>query len=248
MLAHKGLLSVLNAKTIVLASKSPRRSSLLGQIGLRFVVRGSTFDEKLPKSKFAGPSEYVVETARHKAIDVWRGFCKENKKAPELLIAADTVVASPDGRVLEKPANADAAAEMLAELSGRQHTVVTGVVLLAPARTAASGDVSGLPGQDFAYAERKFFESTTVRFCRLDWGMIDSYVDSKEPMDKAGSYGIQGLGGTFVSGIDGDYYNVVGLPIHALCRELIGWWAVHSGLQLKSGAGDAAAAVRRVDV
>jgi len=102
---------------------------------------------------------------------------------------------------------------MLKTLSGDSHEVVTAVVLLTPGQEGASS----------AYESRIFYETTQVTFADLTDDIIKSYVDTKEPMDKAGGYGIQGIGGSFVSGITGCYYNVMGFPLHRFCAELLKW-------------------------
>lgn len=119
----------------------------------------------------------------------------------EVILAADTVV-SLDHRILEKPADRTAALEMLRLLSGRTHEVVTGVTILTDER------------------EETFTVTTKVRFCTIPESWMLSYVATDEPYDKAGGYGIQGIGGLFVEAIDGDYYNVVGLPINPISRRL----------------------------
>ena len=124
------------------------------------------------------------------------------KRQPELLvIGADTVVCC-EGKILGKPHSREAAAEMLAALQGRSHEVYTGVTLYSQSEAVT------------------FFECTQVEFYPMTEAEISDYIDSKEPMDKAGAYGIQGLGARFVKGIRGDYNNVVGLPIGRLYQEL----------------------------
>eukprot|EP01135_Chromosphaera_perkinsii_P002301 Nk52_evm87s221 gene=Nk52_evmTU87s221 len=200
------ILPQLCARRIVLASGSPRRKDLLEGIGLKLDIVPSTFPETLDKSSFSHPSEYVVETARCKAREV------EERKGKELnadiIIGADTVVVR-DKCILEKPADEQLAFEMLKSLSGRKHEVYTGVVILF--RHTVKEE----------YQEYKFFERTEVCFDSLSDDVIRGYVATKEPMDKAGGYGIQGLGGTLVSGLNGCYYNVVGFPIHRFCSKLV---------------------------
>lgn len=125
-----------------------------------------------------------------------------------LLVAADTIVWDDSLEALGKPADAADAARMLAELSGRAHHVSTGVCVL---RLSPAGDV---------VSRRSFVETTDVEFWELEQEEIDAYVASGEPLDKAGAYGIQGLGRTLVKGIAGDYFNVVGLPVSRLVREI----------------------------
>ena len=206
---------------LVLASASPRRRELLSQIGLEFTVMPSTKEENA-KTMEAGA--LVQELSRQKAVDIWEqlsGGQGQNpdadqeqiseetqepnlngKRQPELLvIGADTVVCC-EGKILGKPHSREAAAEMLTALQGRSHEVYTGVTLYSQSETVT------------------FFECTQVEFYPMTEVEISEYIDSKEPMDKAGAYGIQGLGARFVKGIRGDYNNVVGLPVGRLYQEL----------------------------
>ena len=206
---------------LVLASASPRRRELLSQIGLEFTVMPSTKEEN---AKTTEAGALVQELSRQKAVDIWEqlsGGQGQNpdadqeqiseetqepnlngKRQPELLvIGADTVVCC-EGKILGKPHSREAAAEMLTALQGRSHEVYTGVTLYSQSETVT------------------FFECTQVEFYPITEVEISEYIDSKEPMDKAGAYGIQGLGARFVKGIRGDYNNVVGLPVGRLYQEL----------------------------
>ena len=206
---------------LVLASASPRRRELLSQIGLEFSVMPSTKEEN---AKTTEAGALVQELSRQKAVDIWEqlsGGQGQNpdtdqeqiseetqepnlngKRQPELLvIGADTVVCC-EGKILGKPHSREAAAEMLTALQGRSHEVYTGVTLYSQSETVT------------------FFECTQVEFYPMTEVEISEYIDSKEPMDKAGAYGIQGLGARFVKGIRGDYNNVVGLPVGRLYQEL----------------------------
>lgn len=206
---------------LVLASASPRRRELLSQIGLEFTVMPSTKEEN---AKTTEAGALVQELSRQKAVDIWEqlsGGQGQNpdadqeqiseetqepnlngKRQPELLvIGADTVVCC-EGKILGKPHSREAAAEMLTALQGRSHEVYTGVTLYSQSETVT------------------FFECTQVEFYPMTEVEISEYIDSKEPMDKAGAYGIQGLGARFVKGIRGDYNNVVGLPVGRLYQEL----------------------------
>ena len=206
---------------LVLASASPRRRELLSQIGLEFTVMPSTKEEN---AKTTEAGALVQELSRQKAADIWEqlsGGQGQNpdtdqeqiseetqepnlngKRQPELLvIGADTVVCC-EGKILGKPHSREAAAEMLTALQGRSHEVYTGVTLYSQSETVT------------------FFECTQVEFYPMTEVEISEYIDSKEPMDKAGAYGIQGLGARFVKGIRGDYNNVVGLPVGRLYQEL----------------------------
>lgn len=181
---------------IILASGSPRRRELLTAVGVPFEVRVSNVDEHVDGE--LAPDLFVEQLSLRKAADVARG-CDSDA----LVIGADTVVLK-DGAILGKPADADDARAMLARLSGDTHEVLTG---LSVVRNADAKCVS-------------VCERTSVRFCPLTDAQIDRYVATGEPLDKAGAYGIQGLGSLLVSGIEGDYFNVVGLPLCRLARVL----------------------------
>lgn len=176
---------------LILASASPRRTELLRQIGVPHMVRPSDVLEEAPYPMSS--EDYVMYLSQKKARAV--------AQPGEVILAADTVV-SLDHRILEKPADRTAALEMLRLLSGRTHEVVTGVTILTDER------------------EETFTVTTKVRFCTIPESWMLSYVATDEPYDKAGGYGIQGIGGLFVEAIDGDYYNVVGLPINPISRRL----------------------------
>lgn len=172
----------------MLASQSPRRRELLGQIGLDFTVQAPQLDE----GQFTGlgPAELVTTLAREKAA---LAAVDEDT----LVIAADTVVVL-EGEILGKPSSPDHAAKTLAALSGRTHQVYTGLCLRRG--ETVTGD----------------FVLTQVRFRQLSPQRIAQYVATGEPMDKAGAYGIQGRGALLVEEITGDYFNVVGLPLGRL--------------------------------
>lgn len=176
---------------LILASASPRRTELLRQIGVPHTVRPADVLEEAPYPMSS--EDYVMYLSQKKARAV--------AQPGEVILAADTVV-SLDHRILEKPADRTAALEMLRLLSGRTHEVVTGVTILTDKR------------------EETFTVTTKVRFCTIPESWMLSYVATDEPYDKAGGYGIQGIGGLFVEAIDGDYYNVVGLPINPISRRL----------------------------
>lgn len=179
--------------SVVLASASPRRRELLQTAGVAFTVHVSDAEEAIAPG--TPPQEAVTELARQKAQAVARE-CPD-----DLVIGADTVVVL-DGEILGKPADEADAARMLRMLSGRTHAVYTGVCLLRAGKAET------------------FFEQTLVTFYPLTNKEIEEYVATGEPMDKAGAYGIQGRGCTLVREIRGDYFNVVGLPVAALCRRL----------------------------
>ena len=180
---------------LILASASPRRFHLLKQVGIPFrqVVSGVTEDIEAP----AEPEAHVLELSRRKAEDVAR------RLNSGIVLGADTVVVL-EGQILGKPANAREATEMLRRLSGRTHQVYTGLTLID---VAADVSVSHV-------------EVTEVTFRELSEEEIAAYVATGEPLDKAGAYGIQGKGALLVSGINGCYYNVVGLPLAGLMNML----------------------------
>lgn len=179
---------------IVLASQSPRRKELLGRMGLEFVTQASKIDE----SAFDGleARELVATLSREKAQWIARQLDGET-----LVIGADTVVVR-DGAALGKPKDAEDAVAMLLSLSGRDHQVCTGVTVYRGDRVLTQ------------------VEETQVTFRELTEAEVRQYVSTGEPMDKAGAYGIQGLGGLLVEGIRGDYSNVVGLPVCRLGQML----------------------------
>jgi len=201
-------IALLQTANIVLASGSPRRQEILNNIlKLGVDVVPSTFEENLDKSQFT-PASYVEENARQKALEVW-GRLRAAGKTPDLIIGSDTVVSQGE-KILEKPRDEPHAVEMLKSLSGQTHKVYSGVALLYPPGA----------GQGEAPGQKCFTEVTDVTFAKLSDPVISAYVASGEPMDKAGGYGIQEVGGSFVSGINGDYFNVMGFPMHAFCRVL----------------------------
>eukprot|EP00045_Choanoeca_perplexa_P018068 m.276814 g.276814 ORF g.276814 m.276814 type:complete len:208 (+) comp17701_c0_seq7:1931-2554(+) len=197
------LLEQLNAKKIVLASGSPRRKEILESIGLKFEVVKSQFDEKsLDKAAYATPFEFVKDNALHKAREV-----AGREQNASIIIGCDTVVIL-DEKILEKPDDDAEAVAMLTSLSGRTHHVASGVALLH--RSSSSQP----------WQESQFHQVTQVTFGELDPAEIKAYVTTGDSMDKAGSYGIQSIGGLYVSSIQGDYYNVVGLPLHECAKRL----------------------------
>lgn len=195
-------------RRIILASSSPRRAALLRQIGLEFTVEpsgvGEGMDERLT------PAELALSLSAAKAA----GVAAANPGA--LVIAADTLVVL-EGRALGKPASPQEAGAMLRSLAGKAHTVVTGLTIAeGGSGKAASGTVE-----------------TRVHVRPLSDGEIEAYVRSGEPLDKAGAYGIQGLGAAIVERIEGDYSNVVGLPLFALAGALRGF-----GVDVLAGQGE----------
>lgn len=176
--------------SLILASASPRRAALLEQMGLAFLVIPSELDEGTPILPI---EKWVQELSKAKALAVQAG-------AGDIVLAADTVVVFED-QVLGKPESEQAALEMLELLSGRMHYVVTGICAVSRPQNFAEVNIY----QDF--------ERTKVFFRKLSSNEIKAYVKSREPFDKAGAYGIQGLGALFAEKIEGCYYNIVGLPL-----------------------------------
>ncbi len=177
---------------LVLASKSPRRREILSAAGLQFQVRSADVPEVLQDGEQA--LEYVQRLAQAKARAI--------SMAPgDIVLGADTIVVL-DGEILEKPLDAADARRMLLLLSGRDHQVITGICLLA-------GDQELLSSA-----------TTLVRFSSLTGEEIQEYVATGEPMDKAGAYAIQGRASRFVERVEGCYFNVVGLPISLVYRQL----------------------------
>jgi len=177
---------------LVLASKSPRRQQILRDAGIPFVVRSADVPEERRLGE--SPADYVQRLAEQKAFAV-------PISPDEVTLGADTVVVV-DDHLLEKPRDAADAMRMLELLSGREHEVITGICLRAGARKIV----------DLA--------ATRVRFVTLTREEMETYVASGEPIDKAGAYAIQGLASKFIDRIEGDYFNVVGLPVALVYR----WW------------------------
>lgn len=215
----------LNALRIVLASGSPRRQELIQNIvscyknnrivivfvknvffvyflnkGLSAELCPSLFEENLDIKDFDSFSAFVEETALQKVLEVSERLSKDDKK-PELIVGGDTIVTL-NGKMYGKPKTSEIAFQMLSELIGKQHVVYTGVVI--------------------KYNEKivKFTESAKVYFGKATDEQIQAYVETGEPLDKAGGYGIQGLGGCMIEKIEGDYFTVMGLPLYRLSTEI----------------------------
>lgn len=178
---------------LVLASKSPRRSEILKNAGIDFTVRVADADETIPDG--TKPQDAVVFLAARKAMAVTRA-------EDELVLGADTVVVL-DDKILGKPQDKDDAYNMIKSLSGRVHSVFTGVCAIG----------NGI--------SMTFSEETRVEFYNLSDKEINEYINTDEPYDKAGAYGIQGLASKFIRSIDGDYFNVVGLPMSAIYQKIL---------------------------
>ncbi|WFD42188.1 hypothetical protein MPSI1_000827 [Malassezia psittaci] len=202
-------------KRVVLASGSPRRVEILASVGLRPEVVPSLFQEDLPKNEFIGEGvhEYPVQTASHKAMEVYKRLVEQRPESPpDLVIAADTIVVSGD-EILEKPADKLDNLRMLADLNGHSCIVMTGVAIVHPTLIS--------PG----FKVRTLVEKTDLKFADTGAELLQAYVDSEEGLDRAGGFAIQGRGALLIKGIKGDYNNVVGFPLfsfYALLDELIG--------------------------
>lgn len=177
---------------LILASQSPRRKELLGLFHIPFTVRVADIDEAMDPSK--PPFDEVARVSRLKALAV-------DAEKDDVVIAADTIVVC-DGKTLGKPRDEADAKRMLTLLSGRDHQVMTGVTVL------------------YGGKEAVFTEVTDIHFRPLSQKEIEAYVATGEPMDKAGSYGIQGGAALFAEKMVGDYYNVMGLPVCRLWQAL----------------------------
>lgn len=181
---------------IVLASSSPRRKELLQTIGLEFEVMHPSADESVSKNET--PEEFALRVSVEKASSVSRGLGNGY-----IVIGADTIVVV-DGVILGKPSGAEEAASMLKEISGREHRVLTAFSIVKPGAQVLHSEIV----------------DTTVRVKPLAASEIEGYIKTGEPMDKAGAYGIQGIGSFLVRGIEGSYTNVVGLPVVELMQAL----------------------------
>ena len=182
---------------IILASKSPRRHELLSRIGIEFECIVSEKDEVTNKTL---PSEVVCDLSANKAEEV---FDMLDNKENCLVIGADTVVAL-DNEIMGKPVNREHAEKMLRNLSGREHSVWTGVTI-----------INGKTGQ-----RETFAQETKVWMYPINDEELKEYLSTDEPYDKAGSYAIQGIATKFIKYIEGDFNNVVGLPVAALYQRL----------------------------
>ncbi len=178
---------------IILASSSPRRRELLTTAGIEFEIAVSDVEEVLNPA--LPPAQAAIDVACQKAREVAKQYPRD------CVVGADTIVLL-DGAILGKPKDKAQAAEMLGQLSGKTHTVYTGVCVIKDGK------------------ENCFAEATQVEFYELTADEIDAYVTSGEPMDKAGAYGIQGLGCLLVKRIEGDFFNVMGFPVARVVRAI----------------------------
>ena len=184
---------------IILASGSPRRKELLLQIGIVPEIIVRHVEEKLTSDV---PAEVVMSLAEQKAVDV-------AKEMPEgtVILGSDTVVAA-DGKILGKPKSHEEAYEMIRRLAGRSHQVYTGVCLV---KKGPEGEADTVVS---------FYDETDVNVSSMTEKEIREYADSEEPMDKAGSYAVQGFFARYIDGLKGSYANVMGLPVHLVYQKL----------------------------
>lgn len=193
---------------IILASGSSRRREILTQIGAKFCVKVSDCDETISEKK---PETLVLELSMRKAAAVARDVT-----GPAVIIGADTVVSLED-EILGKPKDKTDAVRMLGMLSGRTHFVYTGVCIL---RKEPDGEEKML----------RFAERSGVHVVKMNEKQIQEYTDTPEPYDKAGAYAVQGLFAPYIEGIEGDYYNIVGLPVSGIYQRLY-----EDGIDLRTG-------------
>ncbi|XP_078053538.1 dTTP/UTP pyrophosphatase [Augochlora pura] len=186
---------------IILASGSPRRHEIIKQLGLlNTEIVPSSYDENLDKSTYTNYGKYVEDIAKYKVLEVYNRL-KEDPKPPTLIIGADTMVTM-DNIIYGKPKDKSQAFEMLSSLANREHVVYSGVCLKSQKK------------------EINFYESTKVKFGDISAEQIETYINSGEPFDKAGAYGVQGLGGCLIEKIDGDFYTVMGMPLYSITKRL----------------------------
>ncbi|XP_001608096.1 dTTP/UTP pyrophosphatase [Nasonia vitripennis] len=186
---------------IILASGSPRRREILQNLGIKAEVIPSTFDENLNRSNYKSHGDFVADLAAHKVQEVFERLKEAKDSKASLIIGADTIVTQGD-TIYGKPKDEEDAFDILSNLAGKTHTVFTGVCLKTPKK------------------ELKFWESTEVTFGHVTEQQIRAYVETGEPLDKAGGYGIQGIGGCLVEKVNGDFYTVVGLPLYSTIKQL----------------------------
>ena len=196
------LRTVLSSHRIILASASPRRREILANAlpNFEIEIKPSNAEENLDKANYkANPWKYAEDTAELKAKAIMEEI---NFQANAIVIGTDTIVTL-NNEIFEKPKDKNHAIEMLKLTSGQVQKVYSGVCILR------------------GNTKLKFHECTEVTFDDLTNDVIEAYVESGEPMDKAGGYGIQAIGGTLVKSISGDYFNVVGFPLHQFCKQMV---------------------------
>ncbi|MBR3893706.1 MAG: septum formation protein Maf [Clostridia bacterium] len=182
---------------IILASKSPRRREILENLGVVFEIVTADTDET---SAERDPRQLVELLSRRKGEAVWDRMLREERELSDTVVISSDTVVCVDGEILGKPRDEEDAKRMLRKLSGRRHEVVSGVCLIGQGKIGTAHEV------------------TEVEFDELDEETVARYVREQQPYDKAGAYAIQGAASAYVCGIHGCYFNVVGLPVHRLCR------------------------------
>ncbi|XP_015110259.1 probable bifunctional dTTP/UTP pyrophosphatase/methyltransferase protein [Diachasma alloeum] len=185
---------------VVLASGSPRRQEIIKNLGINAECIPSTYDENLDRKKYKSHGEYVQDLAYFKVQEVFQRL-KNDQRPPELIIGADTIVTMGE-TIYGKPKDKADAFRILNNLKNKEHEVFSGVCLKTRNK------------------EVKFFESAKVTFGDISEEQIRAYVATGEPMDKAGGYGIQGIGGCLIKKINGDYYTVMGMPLYSFIKHL----------------------------
>lgn len=190
----------------ILASGSPRRRALLDKAGVHYTVYTSNVDETMDDDLRANPAKAAETLAQRKAGAAVQALLSQPYLGQATIIGADTMVVL-DGKIFGKPKFADEAKQMLGQLSGRTHEVITGVAVWRVLATAP---------EKISMGHREFHEVSRVTFKDLTDEQIAAYVATGESRDKAGAYGIQGEGGKLVASYDGDYDNIVGLPVTRL--------------------------------
>ncbi|XP_043260735.1 dTTP/UTP pyrophosphatase [Colletes gigas] len=190
----------LTTNRVVLASGSPRRYKIIKQLGINAEVVPSEYDENLNSSAYKNYGEYVQDLAKYKVQEVYDRLSGDPVQ-PSLIIGADTMVTMGD-IIYGKPKNESHAFEMLTSLANKEHIVYTGVCLKTPK------------------AEVNFYDSAIVKFGDISKEQIETYIQTGEPLDKAGGYGVQGLGGCLVEKINGDFYTVMGIPLYSMTKRL----------------------------
>ncbi|CAK9818651.1 Probable bifunctional dTTP/UTP pyrophosphatase/methyltransferase protein [Anthophora plagiata] len=193
-------MQALTTSRVILASGSPRRYEIIKSLGINVEVVPPMYDENLDRSAYKNTGEYVQDLAKYKVEEVYNKL-KDDTVPPSLIIGADTMVAMGDS-IYGKPKDKLQAFEMLSSLANKEHTVYTGMCLKTPK------------------TEVNFYESTKVKFGDISKEQIEAYVKSGEPLDKAGAYGIQGIGGCLIERIYGDFYTVMGVPLYAMTKQL----------------------------
>ncbi|OTF79024.1 N-acetylserotonin O-methyltransferase-like protein [Euroglyphus maynei] len=241
---------IINRQRNILASSSVRRKKILKSVGFNFEIIRPEFEENLDKNSFTHPCEYVKENAKQKALSVWRQSAGQNNVAADLVIGCDTVVTLDEKIYEKPKNESDAIRMLMelsgqthtvftgvalitkskSSISSSSSTTTNDdqQTLSVPTQQQqqqqqmkqSSSSSSLLCMDDGDYLVTTFHEATDVTMSEMDKTIIESYVKTGEPLDKAGGYGIQANGATLIESIRGDYFNVVGLPLHRLAKEL----------------------------